>query len=100
MPAKLTHNSYGKSRVRLTKVVRNGPFKEPVTVKVNGLPAGLKAEPVTVAPDAKDFTVKIQAEEKAAAATGAATVTLAFQVNKKDYPAQTVPLAVKVLPPK
>lgn len=28
MPATLTHNSYGKSAVRLTKVVRNGPVHE------------------------------------------------------------------------
>jgi Fe2+ transport system protein FeoA len=82
------------------KVVRNGPFKEPVAVKVNGLPAGLKADPVTVAPDAKEFTLKIVAEPNAAPATGGATVALAFQVNKKDYPAQTAPLAVKVLPAK
>ncbi len=31
------------------KVVRKGSFKEPVTVKLDGLPAGVKAEPVTVA---------------------------------------------------
>ena len=39
------------------KVVRKGPFKEPVTVKVNGLPAGLKADPVTVSADASEFTL-------------------------------------------
>lgn len=80
------------------KVIRKGAFKEPVTVKLNGLPAGIKADPVTVAPDASDFTVKLSADEKAAAATGSATVALAFQVNKKDYPAPTAPLAVKLLP--
>ena len=31
------------------KVVRKGTFNEPVTVRINGLPAGLKADPVTVA---------------------------------------------------
>ena len=31
------------------KVVRKGAFKEPVTVRLNGLPGGLKADPVTVA---------------------------------------------------
>ena len=82
------------------KVVRKGAFKEPVTVKVNGLPAGLKADPVTVAPDAAEFTVKVVAEPKAAPATAAASVALAFQVNKKDYPAPTAPLNVKVLPEK
>lgn len=82
------------------KVVRKGPFKEPVTVKVNGLPAGLKADPVTVAPDASEFTAKVVADEKAAAATATANVVLAYQVNKKDYPTSPTPLAVKVLPAK
>lgn len=79
------------------KVIRKGPFKEPVTVKLTGLPPGIKAEPVTVAPDASDFTIPLQAEEKAAAASASASLALAFQVNKKDYPAVTAPLAVKVL---
>jgi hypothetical protein len=82
------------------KVVRKGGFKEAVTVKLNGLPAGLKAEPVNVAADATEFTAKIAAEEKAAAATAEVSVALACQVNKKDYPAPTAPLTVKVLPAK
>ena len=82
------------------KVLRKGAFKEPVTVKVNGLPAGLKADPVTVPADASEFTVKLSAEAKAAPATAPASVALAFQVNKKDYPAPTAALSVKVLPPK
>lgn len=82
------------------KVVRHGAFKEPVTVKVNGLPAGLKADPVTVAPDKAEFTVKLAADAKAAPAAAAANVALAFQVNKKDYPPPTAPLAVKILPAK
>ena len=80
------------------KVNRKGPFKEPVTVKVDSLPAGIKVDPVTVPPDQSDFTLKLVADPKAAAATGTAQVTLAFQVNKKDYPVPTAPLAVKVLP--
>ncbi len=83
------------------KVLRKGAFKEPVTVKLNGLPAGTKAEPVVVAPDKTDFTIKVSAEEKAAPATASATTALAFQVNKKDYPnAPSVPITVKVLPAK
>ena len=31
------------------KIVRKGTFNEPVTVRINGLPAGLKADPVAVA---------------------------------------------------
>lgn len=82
------------------KVVRKGAFKEPVTVRLNGLPAGLKADPVTVAPAAGDFTIKVQADAKAAAGSAAVQLAAAFQVNKKDYPNQPLPLAVKILPAK
>jgi hypothetical protein len=80
------------------KVTRKGPFKEPVTVKLDALPAGLKADPATVPPDQTEFTLKIVADPKAAAAQATAQVGLAFQVAKKDYPVPTTPLAVKVLP--
>lgn len=82
------------------KVVRKGPFKEPVTIKVNGLPAGLKADPVTLAPDKAEFTVPVVADAKAAAATAGANVTISFQINKKDYPTPPAPLSVKVVPAK
>lgn len=80
------------------KVARKGPFKEPVTVKVDALPAGLKADPITVPPDQSEFTLKLVADPKAAAGMGTAQVAFAFQVNKKDYPVPTAPLAVKVVP--
>lgn len=79
------------------KVVRKEPFKEPVTVKVNGLPAGLKADPVTLTPDQSDFTIPVIADETAAVAQATANVTIAFQINKKDYPIPAAPLAVKVI---
>ena len=56
------------------KVARKGPFKEPVTVKLNGLPAGLKADPVTVPPDQSEFTLKLVADPKAAAGQATAQV--------------------------
>ena len=80
------------------KVARKGPFKEPVTVKLDGLPGGVKADPVTVPPDQSDFTLKLVADPKAAAGQATAQVGLAFQIAKKDYPVPTAPLAVKVLP--
>lgn len=80
------------------KVVRRGPFKEPVTIKVEGLPAGLKAEPLTVAPEAAEFAVPIIAEPAAAAAMAQARIAVAFQVNMKDYPTPPASVAVKVLP--
>jgi hypothetical protein len=79
------------------KVVRKGPFKEPVTVKLEGLPAGLKADPVTVPPDKAEFVLKVIADAKAPAAATNARLVLAFQVNKKDYPTPPTPLAVKVV---
>ena len=80
------------------KVNRKGTFKEPVTVRINGLPAGLKAEPLVVPPGSADFSIKVVADSKAAPATATAQLVSAFQVNKKDYPTTALPLAVKVLP--
>ncbi len=81
------------------KIARKAGFKEPVTVKMNGLPPGLKAEPVTLKPDATEFTLKLIADAKAApVATTGPTVALAFQINKKDYPAAIIaPVAIKVV---
>ena len=79
------------------KIVRKGSFDAPVTVKINGLPAGLKADPVTVAGKDSSFVIKVVAEAKAPAATADTRVALAFQVEKKDYPVAPYPLAVKVL---
>ncbi|MBX6312654.1 MAG: hypothetical protein IRY99_07010 [Isosphaeraceae bacterium] len=78
------------------KLLRKGPFQEPVTIKLNGLPAGTKAEPVTVAPDASEFALKIVADAGAAAAQASAQVVLAFQINKKDYATPPTPITVKV----
>ncbi len=78
------------------RVVRKGTFNEPVTVRVNGLPAGLKADPVTVAPGASSFAVKIVADAKAKPTSAGAQVAMAFQVNKKDYAVPPTPLSVKV----
>jgi hypothetical protein len=82
------------------RIVRKGTFNEPVTVRIIGLPAGLKAEPATVAAGATDFAVKVVADAKAAPTAAGAQVALAFQVNKKDYPVPPAPLAIKVLPSK
>ncbi|MFO0889288.1 MAG: hypothetical protein U0790_09130 [Isosphaeraceae bacterium] len=80
------------------KLVRRGPFKDPVTVKLNGLPGGLKADPVVIAPGDSEFAIKIQSDPKAPAATATAQLAISYQVNKKDYPTPPLPLTVKVLP--
>ena len=79
------------------KVVRKGVFNEPVTVRLNGLPAGLKAEAVIVAPGASDFVMKIIAEAKAASGSANTQLVSAYQVGKKDYPTVPFVLPVKVL---
>jgi hypothetical protein len=67
-------------------------------VRVNGLPAGVNADAVTVPPGATSFVVKVAALATAAADSTTAQVALSFQVQKKDYPVPTTPLTVKVLP--
>jgi hypothetical protein len=80
------------------QLARRGPFKEPVTLTLNGLPAGVKAEPQTVAPDATEFAFPIKAEADAGAAEANAQVAFAaFKVGDKDYNTPPVPLAVKVV---
>jgi hypothetical protein len=78
------------------KITRKGTFKEEITVKLDKLPAGLKAEPVKVAPDQSEFTLKVESDAKAAAAEAKAAVALVFQVAKKDYSMPATPLGVKV----
>ena len=53
---------------------------------------------MTVAPTESDFTLKIVADPKAAAASAAASVAPGFQINKKDYATPPAALAVKVVP--
>lgn len=81
------------------KLVRKGAFKDPVVLKLDGLPAGIKAEPATVAPEASEFIVKLVAEGGAKPAEAAAKVLAAFQIDKKDYAFPPSPLTVKVVAP-
>jgi hypothetical protein len=90
----------GATAVLNGKIVRKGAFSGAVTVKINGLPAGLKADPVTVAGKDSSFSVKVVAEAKAAPITTGTQVALAFQVEKKDYSIPPTPLSIKVLPAK
>src|SRR5262249_17735080 len=69
------------------KVVRKGSFNALAIVKINGLPAGLRAQPVTVAGGVSSFVLKIAADANAPATSANTKLVLAFQVDKKDYPA-------------
>jgi hypothetical protein len=86
----------GETALVTGKVARKGTCKEEVTIKLNKLPAGLKAEPVKVAGDQSEFTVKVESDAKAAVADAKAEVALVLQVAKKDYPVPATPLSVKV----
>jgi hypothetical protein len=81
-------------------ILRKGAFKGAVTIRINGLPAGLKAEPVAVPDNATSFVVKVIADAKAAPTSAGAQLVLALQVEKKDYPIPPTSLTVKVLPSK
>jgi hypothetical protein len=78
------------------KVVRKPALKAPIVVSLADLPAGLKAEPVTVAPEAADFTLNIVADPAAADAMADAKLNIAFKIGDKDYATPPTPLAVKV----
>ncbi len=80
------------------KVVRRGAFAGPVTVRLDDLPAGLKAEPATVAAEATEFTLSLAAEPTAAPVEAKAKAVGVFKIGDQDDPAPpTAPLAVKVL---
>jgi len=83
------------------KVLRRGGFAGPVTLKVGGLPAGLKAEPdgLTLAPEVSEFALRLVADAKAAPATAELKVAAGFQVDGKEYPAPPASaVALKLLP--
>jgi len=80
------------------KLLRKGAFREPVTIKLNGLPAGVQAESLTVPPDQSEFALPITVEESAKPAEVTAQAVLEFKVETKDYPSIQVPVAVKVGP--
>lgn len=81
------------------KLNRKPSAKTEVTLTIDTLPAGLKAEPVKVAGDKAEFTLKIVADKAAKAATGNAVVKAAFKASdNKDFPPLTAPVAVKIVP--
>lgn len=80
------------------KLTRRGPFKQPVTIQLSGLPEGLKCEPATVAPEAAEFSLKIIADEKANAAEVKCQLAIAtFKLNDKDYNPPAIAIDLKVV---
>ena len=80
------------------KIYRRGAFREPVTVQLDALPPGLRADPVVVRPEATDFAVRITADLKAAPTEATAQVKLALKLGPRDYATPSTPIAVKVVP--
>jgi hypothetical protein len=78
-------------------LTRKAPFTQDVTISLADLPAGVTAEPVTVAGDATGFTLKLSAAADAAAGMGNARASAAFKVGDADAPPLTSPLAVTVV---
>ena len=79
-------------------LVRRGPFREPVTVKLDGLPAGLKADPVIVPPESTEFRIKITADGQAKLAEAPAQLALTYKLGPRDYASPPSSLVIKVVP--
>jgi hypothetical protein len=88
----------GESAEVAGTLARKGPFTQEVTVSLEGLPAGVTADPVTVAGDASSFSITLKAAPDAAEGKGDAKANAAFKLGDKDYPPLSAPLAVTVAP--
>jgi hypothetical protein len=81
------------------KVVRRGGFKEPLSVQLNGLPEGLKCDPVSVAPEAMEFSLSLVADAGAKPAEAKVQLALAaFKLAGKDYNTPTLGMDLKIVP--
>ena len=79
-------------------LIRRGDFHDPVTVRIDGLPAGLKAEPVVIPPEAAEFTIKLNAEGTAKPIEAKVKIASSLKLGPKDYTPPPSILAIKVVP--
>jgi hypothetical protein len=79
------------------KVTRVAPFAQEVEVKLDGLPAGVKAAPVKVAAKDSEFTLTLKAAADAVPVAAQPNAVLAFKLGDKNSTSAPVPLSVKVL---
>jgi hypothetical protein len=79
------------------RITRVAPFAQDVEVKLEGLPAGVKAEPVKVAAKASEFTLTLRAAADTARVEAHARVVLAFRLGDMPYSSAPRPLSLKVL---
>jgi hypothetical protein len=78
------------------KVTRVAPFAQEVEVKLDGLPAGVKAAPVKVAADASEFVLTLEAAGDAVPTTALANAVPAFKLGDRNAAGASVPLGVNV----
>jgi hypothetical protein len=83
------------------KITRHPMFKEPVQLKLDGLPAGvaLTAPPKAVAADQSEFQLELKVDAKAAAATAKLTLNASAIIGGQNYahPPVTVPIEVSAV---
>ena len=83
------------------KVVRKGPFKEPVTVKLNGLPGRPEGRAGRRSPrTSRSSPSRSSPTPRPPPRRPRPTSRSAFQVNKKDYPTPPAPLPSRSSPAK
>ena len=79
-------------------LIRRGAFHDPVTVKLDALPAGLNADPVVVPPEATAFTLKLSAGAEVKPVEAIVKVVASFKLGAKEYAPPPNTLAFKVVP--
>jgi hypothetical protein len=79
------------------RVARAFPFGGEVEIKLDGLPAGVKAGPVKVAAGATDFSVALEAAANAPVGEKEVAVLPAYKIGGKDHKGEPRPLRLKVL---
>ena len=80
------------------QVHRVAPFSREVQVKLDGLPAGVQAEPVAVAADSSEFTMTLEARPDAAPAEAHPSAVVTFKLGDEDYASPPEPLKLILLP--
>ncbi len=85
------------------KIARKSPFGGKVQVKVEGLPAGMTAAPVEIAPETSDFKVDIVVSAAQAHGSVTLTVVLSTPLGDPNQPVvhalPGIPVALTVTPP-
>jgi hypothetical protein len=84
------------------RLKRHPLFKEPVQLRLDGLPAGvtLASPPKPVSPEAAEFQLDLRADMKAAAVTAALKLTASATIAGAAYSQPPLAVSVQVGPAK